>query len=226
MISLPDFYTQLQQNIGKFALTHGRQPENIKLLAVSKRQPVSAIRAVYNLGQRDFGENYLQEAIPKISELGKTAINWHFIGPVQTNKTRVIAAHFHWVHSVDRAKIAKRLSDARDENLPKLNVCIQVNISAESTKSGVDPVELGELVSLCRELPRIKLRGFMALPLPTADFFRQRQAFKQVRELLNQYNTDNCMDTLSMGTTQDLEAAIAEGATIVRVGTALFGSRQ
>ncbi len=226
MVNLPDSYRQLQQNIARFARDYGREPENIKLLAVSKKQPVKAIQAAYALGQRDFGENYLQEALKKINTIKYSGVAWHFIGPIQANKTRAIAEHFHWVHSVDRQKIAQRLNDARSTDLDKLNICIQVNISGETTKSGVAPSDLPELIKFCQSLPRINLRGLMALPEPFPDLANQRESFKQVRELLEKNNPDKKMDTLSMGTTIDLEAAIAEGATIVRVGTALFGARQ
>jgi pyridoxal phosphate enzyme (YggS family) len=192
---------------------------------VSKAQPPANVRLLAELGQRHFGENYLQEALPKIAALQDLALSWHFIGHIQSNKTAEIARQFDWVHTVERVKIAQRLSDQRPQELPALNVCIQVNISAEATKSGAAPEALERLLAAVAELPRLKLRGLMAMPMPETDFARQMLPFRRVAELLARYRERYGLDTLSMGTTADMEAAIAAGATIVRIGTALFGPR-
>ncbi|RUQ37452.1 MAG: YggS family pyridoxal phosphate-dependent enzyme [Candidatus Competibacteraceae bacterium] len=203
-----------------------RPPESVRLLAVSKTQPAAAIVAIAAQGQRRFGENYLQEALTKIAELADLGLEWHFIGPIQANKTRSIAEHFAWVHSVDRLKIAERLNEQRPEALPPLNVCLQVNIDREATKHGLEIDEVAAVAQAVAALPRLRLRGLMAIPAPAADFATQRQPFAQLRALQEQLNaTGLALDTLSMGMSDDLEAAIAEGATLVRVGTALFGPR-
>jgi len=215
--------------LGRIRLTeqkYGRNPGSVKLLAVSKTRIVNDIRAARACGQLDFGENYVQEAVNKILEINDPRLIWHFIGPVQSNKTRQIASHFHWVHGVDRVKIARRLSDARPQHLPPLNICIQVNISNETSKSGVSPEELPQLAAACRGLPNLRLRGLMALPEPWPGIEQQRIPFRKVRMMLDSITSSEYpLDTLSMGTTNDMEAAIAEGATIVRIGTALFGER-
>ncbi len=196
------------------------------LLAVSKGQPASAIRRAFAAGQSEFAESYVQEALAKIAETSDLAIVWHFIGPIQSNKTVAIAEHFAWVHSVDRLKIAERLAAARRAALAPLNVCLQVNISGEASKSGAPPDDLAMLATAVAQLPRLKLRGLMAIPAPSDDVSEQRRAFHQVREHYDSLRRDgHDLDTLSMGMSQDLEAAIAEGATIVRVGTAIFGPR-
>jgi PLP dependent protein len=196
------------------------------LLAVSKGQPVSAIRRAFAAGQSEFAESYVQEALAKIAETSDLAIVWHFIGPIQSNKTTVIAEHFAWAHSVDRLKIAERLAAARPSPLAPLNVCLQVNISGEASKSGTAPDDLPALAAAVARLPRLKLRGLMAIPAPSDDVGEQRRAFHQVREHYDSLRRDgHDLDTLSMGMSQDLEAAILEGATIVRVGTAIFGPR-
>ncbi len=200
----------------------------VTLLAVSKTKPTAMVEGAYELGQRHFGENYLQEALGKIEELGSLdEIIWHFIGPIQSNKTRDIACSFQWVHSVDRLKIAKRLSDQRDGSLPALNICLQVNISGEESKSGITLSELPALVEEISHLPNIKLRGLMAIPAPESDPEKQKQPFRDLADAMERlnkaFNLD--MDTLSMGMTGDLEAAIEEGSTMVRIGTALFGAR-
>lgn len=208
------------------ALVCGRDPHTITLLAVSKTQSAATVQAAAQAGQLDFGENYLQEARDKQIALASPALVWHFIGPIQSNKTRAIAAHFAWVHSVDRLKIAQRLSEQRPEHAPLLNICIEVNVSGEASKSGVTPDKLAELASQIVSLPRLKLRGLMAIPAPTGDVQQQRHAFVRVRQLFEMLNQQGLgLDTLSMGMSGDLEAAIAEGATIVRVGTAIFGAR-
>lgn len=197
------------------------------LLAVSKTKPAAALREAYAAGLRDFGENYLQEALGKQQELADLPLSWHFIGPIQSNKTRAIAEHFAWVHSVDRLKIAQRLSEQRPAELPPLNICIQVNVSGEASKSGCTPADLPDLARAISALPRLQLRGLMAIPEPTEDRAAQEAAFAAVQALNNQLrdNLNLPLDTLSMGMSHDLEAAIAQGATWVRIGTALFGAR-
>ncbi|RON94301.1 YggS family pyridoxal phosphate enzyme [Pseudomonas fluorescens] len=200
------------------------RPENsVQLLAVSKTKPAEALREAYAAGLRDFGENYLQEALGKQLELADLPLIWHFIGPIQSNKTRAIAEHFDWVHSVDRLKIAQRLSEQRPAELPPLNICIQVNVSGEASKSGCTPADLPALAEAINALPRLKLRGLMAIPEPTEDRVEQDAAFAAVQKL--QASLDLPLDTLSMGMSHDLESAIAQGATWVRIGTALFGAR-
>lgn len=204
---------------------HAQRPRGaVQLLAVSKTKPCADIIQAYQAGQRHFGESYCQEALIKQQLLDCYQLTWHFIGPIQSNKTRQIASHFSWVHSVDRLKIAKRLSEQRPDDLPPLNICIQINISGEQSKSGFQLDELPAAVAEISQLPNIKLRGVMAIPQPVTDYDQQRQPYHQlynsVKALANQE-----MDTFSFGMTGDLHAAIAEGSTIVRVGTALFGAR-
>ena len=204
----------------------GRNPGGISLLAVSKTWPASDVREAALAGQKLFGENYVQEGIDKARSLESLGLEWHFIGPLQSNKTRPVAETFDWVHAVDRLKIAERLSEQRPENLPALQVCIQVNVSGEQTKSGVSLDETAALAHRVAALPRIRLRGLMAIPEPVEDFAEQRIAFRRLREAFEQLNKEGLsLDTLSMGMSHDLEAAIAEGATMVRVGTAIFGER-
>ncbi|HTD91007.1 MAG TPA: YggS family pyridoxal phosphate-dependent enzyme [Burkholderiales bacterium] len=211
--------------------TAGRSVGAVTLLAVSKTFAATAVQDCAAAGQGGFGENYLQEALDKIGTLrkldpGAPELEWHFIGPIQSNKARSIAENFHWVHSVERERIALRLDAARPPTLPRLNVCIQVNISGEASKSGVAPDEVGALAQAIRPLPRLKLRGLMAIPEPTPDTALRRQRFALLRELQNNLITQgHALDTLSMGMSDDLEDAIAEGATMVRVGTAIFGRR-
>lgn len=205
------------------------RPENaVTLLAVSKTRPAEDVEAAYHSGVRDFGENYLQDALPKIEQLQHLAdIRWHFIGPLQSNKTRQVAEHFHWVHSVDRLKIARRLSEHRSENRPPLNVCIQVNISEEPQKAGVNPAEVQALADEISCLPGIRLRGLMAIPAANLSAQEQHQTFARMRVLFTQLQSRfPDMDTLSMGMSEDMAAAIAEGSTLVRIGTAIFGPRR
>lgn len=219
---LAEVYTRIAQAERRF----GRPKGSVSLVAASKTCPVSAIRAAVACGQRAFGENYLQEALPKVKELETEGLEWHFIGPIQSNKTRDIATHFDWVHSVARLKIAQRLSQQRSPELAPLNVCLQVNISGEGSKSGTTAQELTELATAVTEMPRLSLRGLMTLPALNSDLEAQRRPFRtlhQIWEGLRQKGL--ALDSLSMGMTDDLEAAIAEGATLVRVGTAIFGSR-
>jgi pyridoxal phosphate enzyme (YggS family) len=205
----------------------GRDPASVRLLAVSKGQPAAAIRQAYALGQRAFGENYVQEAMAKAGELADLdGIEWHLIGPLQSNKTRIAAERFAWVQSVDRMKIAERLSEARDPGRAPLDVCIQVNISAEAAKSGVRPADAPALARAIARLPLLRLRGFMGIAEETPDVERRRRQFRILGDLFDACRADRLeLDTLSMGMSGDLEAAIAEGATMVRVGTALFGPR-
>ena len=225
---------QLQDNIAKLlqrlrleAQKSQRISEDIQLLAVSKSQPVEAIRAAFACGLRHFGESYLQEALAKIAALQDLPLCWHFIGPIQSNKARAIAENFAWVHSVDRVKIAQRLSRYRPAGMAPLQICLQVNISSEASKSGVLPEALPQLVREVLPLPGLQLRGLMAIPAPGAEPAQQRAAFAQVREALQQLRAlAPDLDTLSMGMSDDMEAAIAEGATIVRVGSAIFGARK
>ena len=208
------------------AHSSGRAASDITLLAVSKTFPASCIEEAHRAGQNAFGENYAQEAVTKITALAHLGLEWHFIGPIQSNKTRLIAEHFHWAHSIDREKVAARLSAARPPHLPPLNVCIQVNVSGEVTKGGVEPGEEATLARAIAQLPRLRLRGLMAIPEPTEDTASQRRPYAQLRALKDALAASGYpLDTLSMGMSDDLEAAIAEGATIVRVGTAIFGSR-
>jgi pyridoxal phosphate enzyme (YggS family) len=213
----------LESRIRTAALAAQRDPGAIGLLAVSKTKPAAAIREAFAAGLSDFGENYLQEALGKQQELADLPLCWHFIGPIQSNKTRAIAEHFAWVHSVDRLKIAQRLSEQRPPDLEPLNICLQVNVSGEASKSGCAPQDLPALAEAVSALPRLRLRGLMAIPEPTDDTDAQLAAFARVRTLREHLNLP--LDTLSMGMSHDLEAAIAQGATWVRIGTALFGAR-
>ncbi len=204
----------------------GRKPGSVQLLAVSKKHSSASIREAIDAGQTGFGENYVQEMVEKATELANINLDWHFIGPIQSNKTRLIASTAHWVHSVDSLKIAQRLSAQKPVDAPEINICLQVNISNEISKSGVQPAELAALASQIVVLPGIRLRGLMAIPAPEQDFAQQRAVFAQVRALQEGLVAQGfTLDTLSMGMTDDMEAAIAEGATIVRIGTAIFGAR-
>ncbi len=212
--------------IAAAAVEAGRGANDVSLLAVSKTFAPNALREAYRAGQTCFAESYVQEALDKIAALQDLPIAWHYIGPIQSNKTRAIAENFIWVHSVDRLKIAERLSEQRPAHLPPLQVCLQVNISLEASKSGIAPNEVGELAHAIAKLPRLKLRGLMAVPAPGDDVTAQRLPFAQLRKLRDQLNQQGLqLDTLSMGMSHDFAAAIAEGATIVRIGTAIFGKR-
>jgi len=216
----------VRARIERAAQAVGRQSGDIALVAVSKTFPAEYIAQAHAAGQRVFGENYAREAVEKITKLEHMPLEWHFIGPLQSNKTSAIATHFQWVHSVAREKIAQRLDAARPEGLPPLNVCIQVNVSGEAAKSGIEPGEELKLADAIARLPRLKLRGLMAIPEPTSDAALQRRRFAQLRELKERLAArGHALDALSMGMSDDLEAAIAEGATMVRVGTAIFGRR-
>lgn len=223
MSTIADNILQVSSRIQAATQAAHREEHSVQLLAVSKTKPAEALREAYAAGLRDFGENYLQEALGKQLELADLPLIWHFIGPIQSNKTRAIAEHFAWVHSVDRLKIAQRLSEQRPAELPPLNICIQVNVSGEDSKSGCTPADLPALAQAISELPRLKLRGLMAIPEPTDDRAAQDAAFAAVQSLQASLNLP--LDTLSMGMSHDLEPAIAQGATWVRIGTALFGAR-
>lgn len=224
MTLISDSLQAIQANILQ-AKNHANRTDPIKLLAVSKSQPAEQLREAYLAGQTAFGENYLQEAIMKQKELVDCKIEWHFIGPIQSNKTQLIAQHFSWVHSVDRLKVAERLSKARSASSPPLNICIQINSSHEASKSGVDEQALADLAKAIIQLPNLKLRGIMSIPAPVTDIAEQRAQFKVVKEVYNRLKQDFEVDTLSIGMSNDYVAAIAEGATIVRIGSAIFGSR-
>jgi pyridoxal phosphate enzyme (YggS family) len=216
----------VNERIAAAARAAGRLPRDVTLVAVSKTFPAAAVAEGIAAGQRAFGENYVQEALDKMSALAGRDVEWHFIGPIQSNKTRPIAEAFAWVHGVDRQKIAERLSDARPPGLPPLQVCLQVNVSGEASKSGATPAGVLALARSVAVLPRLRLRGLMAIPEPTDDAALQRSRFRRLRELKEEIMAAGiALDTLSMGMSGDMEAAIAEGATIVRIGTAIFGAR-
>ncbi|TAK89842.1 MAG: YggS family pyridoxal phosphate-dependent enzyme [Burkholderiaceae bacterium] len=218
----------VHQRVAHAAQVAGRPADSIRLLAVSKTFSATEVEAAFEAGQHAFGENYVQEALDKMAALSplRAQLEWHMIGPLQSNKTRPIAEHFDWVHSVDRLKIAERLSAQRPQNLPPLQLCLQVNVSGEASKSGVAPDEVLPLARAIATLPRLQLRGLMAIPAPVSALEQQRQPFRALRLLLEQLNRDGLqLDTLSMGMSDDLEAAILEGATLVRIGTAIFGKR-
>ncbi len=225
MTQITDNLKEIRRRMAATTRRYGRDPATVRLLAVSKQQPAECVQAALAAGQKDFGENYLGEAMAKITAVTGPA-RWHFIGAIQSNKTRGIAAQFDWVHSVDRLKIAHRLSDQRPAELKPLNVCIEVNVAGEVSKSGVTPAELESLANGIAKLPQLRLRGLMCLPPPEPGLARQRRPFAQLRQLLDSLNDHGLgLDTLSMGMSADFEAAIAEGATIIRVGTAIFGPR-
>lgn len=216
----------VQTRIAAAAQAAGRDPSGIRLLAVSKTWSAAAVRAVAAAGQTAFGESYVQEGVAKIEALSGLELEWHFIGPLQSNKTRAVAQSFAWVHSIDRLRIAERLSAQRDVHLPPLNVCVQVNVSGEDSKSGVAPTAAAALAAAVAALPRLRLRGLMCIPEPTAERALLQARFAQLRILRDQLNASGLeLDTLSMGMSDDLEIAIAEGATLVRVGAAIFGAR-
>lgn len=216
----------IKEQISHFEQKYARKAGSVQLLAVSKTHPIDDIRASLSVDQYHFGENYLQDALTKIESIHEEAIKWHFIGPIQSNKTRQIAENFHWVHTIDRLKIAQRLSEQRNPELPPINVCIQVNVSDEKSKSGIHIEEALSLAKELVQLPNIRLRGLMTIPAATSDFDLQRHAFGILRELKNELHSQSIeLDTLSMGMSNDMEAAIAEGSTMVRIGTAIFGAR-
>jgi hypothetical protein len=228
MATISENLQELHQRIASACELAHRPVRSVTLLTVSKTFPSDAVRAAHVAGERCFGENYVQEALDKIAALAdlRSQLEWHLIGPLQSNKTRVVAEAFDWVHSVDRLKTAQRLSEQRPPELPPLQICLQVNISGEASKSGIDLAELPALAQQVAVLPRLRLRGLMAIPEPAADFESQRLPHRRLARALAELNAqDLTLDTLSMGMSADLEAAIAEGSTIVRVGSAIFGSR-
>jgi len=226
MSKIPQNLQTIGAEIAQYSERYHRPAHSVRLLAVSKRHPADAIREAYDCGQRAFGENYAQEMLEKAEELSALEIEWHFIGPLQSNKTKDVAATAHWVHAIDRLKIARRLSEQRPSDLPALNVCLQVNVNDEASKSGVSVAELPELAAQVSELSGIKLRGLMAIPEATNDPVQQRANFAILAKAQADLNAAGYeLDTLSMGMSDDMEAAIAEGATMVRIGTAIFGAR-
>ena len=228
MTMIADNLHRVQARIGSAAQASGRNPSSVALLAVSKTFPAEAVREAYAAGQHAFGENYIQEAVDKITALAdlRSELQWHCIGPIQSNKTRSVAEHFDWVHTVDRLKIAQRLSDQRPGHLPLLQVCIQVNVDGGPTKSGVAPGEALALARAVAVLPRMQLRGLMCIPEPAPDFEAACEVFARARALFDALNAQGlALDTLSMGMSADLEAAIHSGSTLVRVGSAIFGVR-
>ena len=226
MLELSSRLQAVQARIAAAAAAAGRPPDAVRLLAASKTRPAADIRALHAAGQRAFGENYLQEAEAKMAALADLAIQWHHIGRIQSNKTRAIAQRFQWVHGITDEHQARRLSQQRPSGLPPLDVCIQVNVSNEATKSGVAVTTVQTLAQTVAALPRLRLRGLMAIPEPAADIAMQRRPFRVLRELSDRLRAAGLeLDTLSMGMSDDLEAAVLEGATIVRIGTALFGPR-
>ena len=226
MIGVTENLRKIRDLLDKSAVDAGRRPEDIHLLVVSKKQPLEKILEAAAAGQRDFGENTVQEGIEKVTKLAQKDLDWHFIGHLQSNKTRVVAEHFDWVHSIDKLKTAKRLSDQRPDELGDLQVCLQVNVDEEASKAGIPAGEVDELAKAVMELPRLKLRGLMCLPAIRSGFDEQRVPFARLRELAESLAEQGVpTDTLSMGMTDDYRAAIFEGATIVRIGTAVFGPR-
>ncbi|HKD53305.1 MAG TPA: YggS family pyridoxal phosphate-dependent enzyme [Steroidobacteraceae bacterium] len=224
--NLPAALAAVRERVARAARSSGRSAQSVTLLAVGKAQPAALLAAAADCGVTQFGESYLQEALEKIAALQDRPLTWHFIGRVQSNKTRPVAEHFAWVHAVDRLKIAERLSSQRPSHAPPLNVCLQVNVAGEASKAGVAPAELPALAAAVAGLPRLALRGLMCIPPEETDPVRQRGWFAQVRTLQEQLNAGGCqLDTLSMGMSGDFEAAIQEGATIIRLGTILFGAR-
>lgn len=227
MIGVTENFRKIQDLLAKAARDAGRPADAVRLLAVSKKKPVEAVLEAAAAGQLDFGENFVQEGLEKIAAAGRADLRWHFIGHLQSNKTRPVAEHFDWVHTVDKAKTARRLSVQRPHHAAPLNICIEVNIDGEAQKSGVAPAETAALAREITSLPRLRLRGLMCLPKIRNGFAEQRKPFAALRSLQESLNADGfSLDTLSMGMTADYAAAIHEGATIVRIGTALFGERE
>jgi PLP dependent protein len=223
-MSIPHQIAIVRQQIAAYSLSAGRGTNAVRLIAVSKTKPASAIAEAYRAGLRHFGENYCQEAIAKQAALGAYDITWHFIGPIQSNKTKLIAANFDWVHSVESLRIAKRLNDQRPGLLQPLNICLQVNISGEDSKSGIDLADLPELCKEVEALPRLRLKGVMAIPAPEPDYNRQRAVFRKIKDTVSVLD-NRALREYSFGMSNDLQAAITEGATMVRIGTAIFGHR-
>jgi len=226
MSKIPNHLTEIKQRIATASKNCGRNPQTVQLLAVTKTKPAEDLRIAYAAGQRCFGENYVQEALDKQQKLHDLDIEWHFIGPIQSNKTRPIAEHFDWVHSVDRLKIAQRLNQQRPASLPPLNICLQVNLDDEASKSGVSLQELPALLSTINDLEHLRVRGFMAIPAARCDTNAQQRVLQSLSDALAQWQPQYPqLDTLSMGMSGDLEAAVAAGSTMVRIGTDIFGAR-
>ena len=227
MIGVTENLTLISDLLRQAAIDAGRKPESVRLLAVSKKQALASIREAAMAGQRDFGENFVQEGLEKIRDLADLNLAWHFIGHLQSNKTRVVAENFDWVHTIDKLKTARRLSEQRPDDLPPLNICLQINVDDETSKSGVAPDALPELAAACAELPNLRLRGLMCLPAIRDEFEAQRVPFATLRRMAQDLREAGVeTDTLSMGMTADYRAAVFEGATMVRIGTALFGERR
>jgi pyridoxal phosphate enzyme (YggS family) len=227
-MSIAHHLAEVRQRIAQAAQSASRDPASVRLLAVSKTFPAGDVRAAFDAGQRAFGENYVQEGVTKIAALAELRgeIEWHFIGPLQSNKTKLVAEQFDWVHSIDRLKIAERLSAQRPEGAAALNVCVQVNVSGEASKSGVEPADAAALAHAIAALPGLRLRGLMAIPEPADTLDAQRAPHARLRGLMDALRADGLdLDTLSIGMSADLEAAVMEGATMVRIGTAIFGAR-
>lgn len=225
-LDIPGNISNVRARIAAAARAAGRAPDAVTLLAVSKTKPVELVRAARAAGLRAFGENYAQEGVEKMLRLDDPELVWHFIGPIQSNKTRLIAEHYHWVHGIDRDKVARRLSEQRPSHMRPLQVCLQVNVSGEASKAGLAPDAVPALADLVAGLPGLRLRGLMAIPAPEPDPDAQRRPFARLRDLFESLKRQHGgLDTLSMGMSADLEAAIAEGATLVRVGTDIFGAR-
>ena len=226
MIGVTKNLALISDLLNKSAIEADRDPADVRLLAVSKKQPLSKIRDAAAAGQRDFGENFVQEGVEKVEALAELSLTWHFIGHLQSNKTRAVAEYFDWVHTIDKLKTARRLSERRPDSLPPLNVCLQVNVDDEDSKAGIAPTELPDLAAACAELPNLRLRGLMCLPAIRSELDEQRVPFAALRALAEKLRDNGIdTDTLSMGMSADYPAAIIEGATIVRIGTALFGAR-
>lgn len=226
MIGVTENLSLLSDLLQRAACDAGRDPASVRLLAVSKKQPLDKIREAAAAGQRDFGENFVQEGVEKIEALANPDLTWHFIGHLQSNKTRVVAEYFDWVHTIDKLKTARRLSDQRPEGCEPLNICLQVNVDEEASKSGVVAAELPDLAAACAELPNVRLRGLMCLPAIRDEFEEQRKPFAALRRMAEELRHAGIdTDTLSMGMSADYRAAVFEGATLVRIGTALFGER-
>jgi pyridoxal phosphate enzyme (YggS family) len=226
MSRIAENLADISQRIHTTAIAAGRKTDSVGILAVSKTHSVDKIREAYAAGLTSFGESYVQEAIQKIIALQDLPLEWYFIGPIQSNKTRTIAEHFQWVLSIDRLKIARRLNEQRPQQLPPLNICVQVNVSRESSKSGIVQQALHEFVEQLVNLPRLKLRGLMAIPLKTTEEITQRAMFNELRRMFDDLNQHGYqLDTLSMGMTADLEAAVKEGSNLLRIGTGIFGAR-
>ena len=227
MIGVTENLRKIRDLLAETAVEAGRRPEDVHLLAVSKKQPLEKIVEAAAAGQRDFGENIVQEGIEKVTKLAESRLCWHFIGHLQSNKTRVVAEYFDWVHTIDKLKTAHRLNDQRPRGRPPLNICIQVNVDDEASKSGVSPAALPELAHACKDLPNLRLRGLMCLPAVRDEFDEQRIPFAALRRMAEELRQAGIeTDTLSMGMSADYRAAVFEGATLVRIGTALFGERR